>query len=157
MATEIERKFLVKNSTFKDHSYKSVTIKQGFLNSHKERVVRIRILDEKGYLTIKGLSSQDGTSRYEWEKEISIHEANDLLKLCEKGMVEKERYYIKSNDHIFEVDVFKGENEGLVVAEIELNNADESFEKPKWLGKEVTGDVRFYNAELKKNPFKNWA
>ncbi|PCI11829.1 MAG: adenylate cyclase [Flavobacteriaceae bacterium] len=157
MPIEIERKFLVKNNSFKSESFKTLTIKQGFLNSDKNRVVRVRTLDDTGFITIKGISSKDGTSRFEWEKEISLSDANALLLLCEETIIEKKRYLIKSGKHTFEVDEFYGANNGLVVAEVELNAANESFNTPSWLGEEVTGLTKYYNSELSKNPFKNWA
>ncbi|HEX5742727.1 MAG TPA: CYTH domain-containing protein [Flavobacteriaceae bacterium] len=156
MLQEIERKFLVNNSTFKDESFKKIYIKQGFLNSDKNRTVRIRITDNKGFITIKGVSNLNGTTRFEWEKEIDIKEASQLFFLCEDGIIEKNRFYVKTTNHIFEVDVFLGDNLGLIIAEIELKNEDDFFEKPNWLGKEVTGDVKYYNSVLSKNPYKNW-
>ena len=153
---EIERKFLVKNNTYLSESYKTLSIKQGFLNSDKNRVVRIRVLDNTGFITVKGISSKDGTSRFEWEKEIPLLEANSLLLLCEQTIIEKKRYLIKSKNHTFEVDEFLGANEGLIIAEIELSSVKEKFLKPDWLGKEVTGISKYYNSELSKNPFKNW-
>ncbi|MCM2301910.1 MAG: CYTH domain-containing protein [Flavobacteriaceae bacterium] len=156
MLQEIERKFLVNNSTFKDESFKKIYIKQGFLNSDKNRTVRIRITDNKGFITIKGISNLNGTTRFEWEKEIDIKEASQLFFLCEDGIIEKNRFYVKTTNHIFEVDVFLGDNLGLIIAEIELKNEDDFFEKPNWLGKEVTGDVKYYNSVLSKNPYKNW-
>lgn len=156
MPLEIERKFLVKNNDYKSESYNVSFIKQGFLNSNKKRVVRVRIIDSKGYITVKGLSSEDGTTRYEWEKEILIEEANSLLNLCEEGVVEKKRFFVKAGNHIYEIDEFKNMNEGLIVAEIELNSVDESFEKKTWLGVEVTGIAKYYNSELSKHPFTKW-
>lgn len=156
MNPEIERKFLVNNTFFIKESFDQKLIKQGFLNSDKNRVVRVRVSDEQGFLTIKGKSNKSGTSRFEFEKEITLEEANLLLELCEKGVIEKTRYLIKSEKHTFEVDVFSGKNKGLVVAEIELTEENESFAKPSWLGKEVTGNVKYYNSELSKNPYKNW-
>jgi adenylate cyclase len=157
MAVEIERKFLVKNHSYKEVSYKCVSIKQGFLNSNKNRVVRIRVSDDKGFITIKGKTSDNGLTRYEWEKEIDLKEANSLLNLCEKGIIIKNRYLVKFKDWIYEVDEFNGDNFGLVVAEVELKSEEEVFEKPEWLGKEVTGVPKYYNSELKNNSFKNWA
>jgi adenylate cyclase len=156
MNPEIERKFLVNNTFFIKESFDQKQIKQGFLNSDKNRVVRVRVSNEQGFLTIKGKSNDSGTSRFEFEKEITLVEANRLLELCEKGVIEKIRYLIKSGKHTFEVDVFSGKNKGLVVAEIELTEENESFAKPSWLGKEVTGNVKYYNSELSKNPYKNW-
>ncbi len=157
MGLEIERKFLVKNNSFKQEAFKKSYIKQGFLNSDKERTVRIRILDNKGFLTIKGKSNEKGTIRFEWEKEIAVKEAQELLLLAEKTVIEKNRYYIKSKQHIFEVDEFLAENHGLIVAEVELNSENESFEKPTWVSKEVTGEVQYYNSSLSKFPFNLWA
>lgn len=157
MQIEIERKFLVKNNSFKKESFKNLSIKQGFLNSNKNRTVRIRIVDNKGIITVKGKSSKNGLSRFEWEKEIAVKEAEELLKLCEKGVIKKTRYLIKSGKHTFEVDVFKGKNKGLIIAEVELTHEDEDFNKPNWLGKEVTGEIEYYNSKLSKTPFKNWA
>lgn len=156
MSLEIERKFLVKNNSYQIESFKVLSIKQGFLNSDKNRVVRIRVLDNTGFITVKGISSKDGTSRFEWEKEIPLHDANSLLLLCEQIIIEKKRYLIKSKNHTFEVDEFLGANEGLIIAEVELNSAKEFFFKPDWLAKEVTGISKYYNSELSKNPFKNW-
>lgn len=152
---EIERKFLVKGD-YKSSVVKQYRIVQGYLSSHPERSVRVRIIDEKGYLTIKGASNASGTTRFEWEKELLLHEAEQLLKLCEPGVIEKTRVLIPAGKHTYEVDEFRGENEGLVLAEIELNNEQEIFEKPIWLGDEVTGDKRYYNAMLSKNPFTQW-
>ena len=156
MATEIERKFLVNSSDFKNESFRQNRIVQGYLSTVPERTVRVRIKGEKGYLTIKGKGNDSGMSRLEWEKEIPLNEAEMLLSLCEKGVVDKIRYEIKKGNHVFEVDVFQGENEGLIIAEIELNSESETFEKPNWLGEEVTNDERYYNAYLSKNPFKEW-
>jgi CYTH domain-containing protein len=153
---EIERKFLVKNNAFKDDAFRDIHIKQGFLNSDKERTVRVRLTNEQGLLTIKGLSDDTGLSRFEWEKEISKTDAEVLFKLCEKGMIEKTRYLVKIGYHTFEVDEFFGENEGLIVAEIELNHTTEIFKKPTWLGEEVTGNIKYYNSQLSKHPFKTW-
>ncbi|PHR73255.1 MAG: adenylate cyclase [Lutibacter sp.] len=157
MQIEIERKFLVKDTSFKNKSFKCLSIKQGFLNSNKNRVVRIRIVDDKGFITIKGKSSKNGLSRFEWEKKIPMKEAKKLLKLCEKEVIKKSRYLVKVENHTFEVDIFKGGNKGLIIAEIELSHEKESFSKPDWLGKEVTGEAKYYNSELSKVPFKNWA
>lgn len=153
---EIERKFLVTSLAFKDESFKQIRISQGFLNTNPERTVRIRLKDDEGILTVKGKSSENGLSRFEWEKEISKTEAEALLKLCEKGIIDKTRYKVKVDNHIFEVDEFYGENEGLIIAEVELNHENETFTKPNWLGKEVTGITKYYNSQLSKNPFKNW-
>ncbi|WP_456406888.1 CYTH domain-containing protein [Caldithrix abyssi] len=156
MAQEIERKFLVKDDSFKQQAFKSTRIVQGYLSSVPERTVRVRIKGEKGYLTIKGIGNASGASRFEWEMEIPKEDAENLLKICEPGVIDKTRYLVKNGDLTFEVDEFYGENEGLVIAEIELKSEDQAFEKPAWLGREVTGDTRFYNSMLMKNPFKNW-
>ena len=156
MAIEIERKFLVNNLDFKSEAFKKTHIKQGFLSSHKKRVVRVRITDENAYLTIKGKSSPDGLQRFEWEKPISMSDAVTLLELCEKTPIEKIRYFVKNDKHIIEVDEFLAENRGLIIAEIELNNIDQSYIKPNWIGKEVTGHERYYNACLSKNPYNKW-
>ncbi|WP_298781186.1 CYTH domain-containing protein [uncultured Polaribacter sp.] len=156
MSLEIERKFLVKNNDFKKEAYQKKELKQGYLNSDKNRTVRIRIADDKAFMTIKGKSNKSGTTRFEWEKEIDKKEAENLLLLCENSIVEKIRYYIKCDKHIFEVDEFFGDNKGLIVAEIELNNEKEVYQKPTWLSKEVTGNVNYYNSSISKNPYKNW-
>lgn len=153
---EIERKFLVKSDAFKIQASSKVRIVQGFLNTHAERTVRIRIKGELAFLTIKGKSNTSGTSRFEWEKEINVTDAELLLDLCEEGILEKTRYEISTGKHIYEVDEFFGANQGLIIAEIELNNEDETFEKPDWLGKEVTGTIKYYNSQLSKYPYKNW-
>lgn len=153
---EIERKFLVTSNEFMDESEVQFEIAQGYLNSNPERTVRVRIKGDKGFLTIKGKSSESGASRFEWEKEIAIDEAKQLLLLCENGVIEKTRYHVPMNQHLFEIDVFYGANEGLVMAEIELSDENESFEKPNWLGKEVTNDERYYNAYLSNRPFTTW-
>lgn len=153
---EIERKFLVRSDRFKEEIFRKTRIIQGYLNSAAERTVRVRIRGEQAFLTIKGISSKSGLSRFEWEKEIDFKEAEDLLRICEPGVIEKVRYEISKDQHIFEVDEFFGENEGLMIAEIELQSEEETFQKPEWLGKEVTGDNRYYNSFLVKKPFKNW-
>ena len=153
---EIERKFLISSDQFKELATTKTRIVQGFLNTHADRTVRVRIKGEQAYITIKGRSNTSGTTRFEWEKEIPLKEAEALLTLCEKAVIEKTRFEIPIGNHVYEVDEFYGLNEGLVVAEIELNSEDESFQKPKWLGKEVTGDVRYYNSQLSKFPFKTW-
>jgi len=153
---EIERKFLVTSDDFKRQAFAKNHIAQGYLNSHPERTVRIRIKGESGFLTVKGKGNESGTTRLEWETELSLMDAKPLFAICEPGMIDKIRYEIKSGKHVIEVDEFFGENQGLVVAEIELNDENEAFEKPDWLGQEVTNDERYYNAYLSKNPFKNW-
>ncbi|WP_298492962.1 CYTH domain-containing protein [uncultured Algibacter sp.] len=153
---EIERKFLVLSDAFKTEAYNVTRITQGFLNTHKERTIRVRLKGDCGYLTIKGESSKNGLSRFEWEKKITIKEANQLLKLCEPGVIDKMRYEIKVGNHIFEVDDFFGDNEGLIVAEVELENENETFQTPNWLGKEVTGQIKYYNSQLSKQPYNTW-
>lgn len=153
---EIERKFLVTSEAFKSEAFKRTHIVQGFLNTHPERTVRIRIRGNDGFITIKGKPNESGVSRFEWERQISLAEAEELLHLCEPGIIDKIRFEVENGDHTFEVDEFMGENEGLVVAEIELNSESEPFSKPDWLGKEVTGQVKYYNSNLSKNPFKEW-
>ena len=153
---EIERKFLVKSDAYKEQSETKEKIIQGFLSSVPERTVRVRVKGSLAFLTIKGIGNASGTTRFEWEKEISIDEAADLFHLCEPGMIKKIRYHVAVGNHTFEVDEFHGENKGLLVAEIELNSEDETFEKPEWLGEEVTGDAKYYNSSLTKKPYTNW-
>jgi CYTH domain-containing protein len=153
---EIERKFLVNTDAFKNAAFNSIRIVQGFLNTHPERTVRVRIKGNSGFITVKGISNEAGTIRTEWEKEIALNEAEMLLKICEEGIIEKTRYEIKVGNYIFEVDEFLGNNLGLIVAEIELSSENEAFEKPKWLGKEVTGEIKYYNSLLSKQPFNTW-
>ncbi len=149
MLQEIEKKFLVKGD-FRDEAFKAVHITQGYLSRVPERVVRIRIKDQKGFITIKGKNNASGATRFEWEKEITLDEARHLLELCEPGVIDKTRYLINNTDgkHTWEVDVFHGAKEGLVIAEIELDDENEPFDKPEWLGKEVTGNQRYYNSNL---------
>jgi adenylate cyclase len=153
---EIERKFLITSEAFKKESCSEMDIVQGFLNTHPERTVRVRIIRDKAFLTVKGKSNELGTIRSEWETEILLEDAERLLKLCEEGVIEKRRYEVKVGNHIFEVDEFFGNNKGLTIAEVELTSEDESFEKPIWLGKEVTGELKYYNSLLSKHPYKNW-
>lgn len=152
---EIERKFLV-TGEYKSQAVRSFRIVQGYLSSVSGRTVRIRIKGDKGFITVKGKSNESGVSRYEWEKEIPLKDAEQLLQLCEPGAIDKTRYEIPSGKHIFEVDEFYGENEGLTIAEVELESENESYVKPDWLGIEVTGDRRYYNSCLTKQPFKEW-
>lgn len=152
---EIERKFLVKGA-FKSEAFQAVPILQGYLSSVPERNVRVRLCGSKACLTIKGPATADGLSRFEWEKEINTEDARELIKLCEPGFIDKVRYLVRAGKHIYEVDEFHGENEGLVVAEIELGAEDEAFVKPDWLGEEVTGDKRYYNSSLIRYPYKEW-
>ena len=153
---EIERKFLVHSDTYKREALTHKKITQGYLSSNPERTVRVRIKGDKAYLTIKGKSNESGLSRYEWEKEITVLEAEQLLLLCEKGIISKTRFEIKSGEHVFEVDEFFDANDGLVIAEIELSNEDELFIKPEWLAAEVTNDKRYYNSYLSHSPFTTW-
>lgn len=153
---EIERKFLVTSNAFIKDATRHNRIVQGYLSSAPARTVRVRIKGNKGFLTIKGESNESGLSRFEWEKEIAIEEAEQLLKICEKGVIDKTRYEVIVGGHVYEVDVFTNENEGLTIAEVELNAENEIFEKPIWLGEEVTGDIKYYNSYLSKNPFENW-
>ncbi len=153
---EIERKFLVKNEAYKVEAHSKKRIVQGFLNTDPERTVRVRIKGDKGFLTIKGKGNDSGTTRFEWEKEIVVTEAEVLLKLCKEGSVEKVRYEVKVANHVFEIDEFFGNNKGLIVAEIELSSENEKFEKPDWLGKEVTGEIKYYNSQLSQHPFRTW-
>lgn len=153
---EIERKYLVTSLDFKNEFFNKSEISQGYISLQPERTVRVRIKGNKGYLTIKGLGSESGATRFEWEKEIPVNDARELLKLCYKDIIEKTRYEVKAGKHIVEVDVFYGENEGLIIAEIELENENESILKPNWLGEEVTNDERYYNAYLSENCFKSW-
>lgn len=156
MPIEIERKFLVTSEAFKTEAIHKTPIIQGFLSTHKARTVRVRLKGEQGFLTVKGLSTDNGLSRFEWEKEISKIEAEALLPLCEKGIIDKIRYEIPIDNHLFEVDEFFGENKGLIVAEVELNHENETFKTPNWLGQEVTGQLKYYNSQLSKQPYKTW-
>lgn len=156
MSFEIERKFLV-TGDYKSLAYNETRIRQGYINSGiGGRTVRVRTRGDKGYLTIKGPSLDGGLSRYEFETEIALHDALDLMKLCEPGIIDKTRYLVQVGRHTFEVDEFYGENEGLVVAEVELSCADEAFERPVFLGREVTGDRKYYNSHLRTYPFSQW-
>lgn len=153
---EIERKFLVCSDDYKSLAFDNSRIKQGYICSGHGRTVRVRTRGNCGYLTIKGPSDGKGMSRYEFEKEITIEEAEELFKLCEPGIIDKTRFLVRSGNHVFEVDEFYGDNEGLVIAEVELNSEEEEFEKPHFIGMEVTGDRRFYNSHLRKFPFVIW-
>jgi adenylate cyclase len=152
---EIERKFLVRGD-FKPFAGKQTRIIQGYLSSVPERTVRVRVKGDKGFLTIKGIGSASGASRYEWEREVPVNEIEELLKICEPGVIDKTRYLVQAGEHTFEVDEFYGENQGLVVAEVELSSEEEDFHKPDWLGDEVTGDARYYNSMLMKQPYTRW-
>ena len=155
MAQEIEKKFLVAGE-FKESAKKATRITQGYLSSVPERTVRVRVKGDKGYITVKGIGNDSGASRFEWEKEIPVEDVRDLLKICEPGVIDKTRYLVDCDGHTFEVDEFYGDNEGLVVAEVELSDENEAFTRPYWLGEEVTGDKKYYNSMLMKNPYKNW-
>ena len=154
---EIERKFLVEGHEYRDLAHRSYRIVQGFLNRDPKRTVRVRLQKDSGWLTVKGLSSDDGTSRFEWEQSISGKDAAALLELCEPGIVAKSRYEVYYRGHRFEVDEFEGDNEGLVIAELELEHADDRFECPDWIAKEITGEVKYYNSQLSISPFKTWS
>ena len=156
MAQEIERKFLVKDDSYRQLADSKSRIKQGDICSARGRTVRVRIRDKEGFLTIKGPSDESGLSRYEWERQIPLHEAEELMKLCEPGLIDKTRYLVNFDNHTFEVDEFYGENDGLVVAEVELSTAEETFSSPAFLGEEVTGQVRYYNSFLMKEPYSTW-
>lgn len=153
---EIERKFLVTSTDFINESHAHFNIAQGYLSSVPERNVRIRIKGDKSYLTIKGIGNGSGATRFEWEKEIALEEGRQLFKLCENGTIDKTRYLIKKGIHVFEVDIFHGENDGLIIAEIELSDEHEPFEKPLWLGGEVTNNSNYYNSYLSRKPYKTW-
>ena len=153
MALEIERKFLLKEGAWRDA--KGTRYRQGYLNSAKERNVRIRIINDNGFLTVKGVSR--GAVRVEYEYEIPVAEAQAMLDdLCEKPLIEKMRYRIEFNGLVWEADEFFGENQGLLVAEVELESEDQSFVKPEWVGEEVTGDPRYFNANLIHHPYSKW-
>lgn len=156
MAQEIEKKFLVKSDAFKVQASKKTRIMQAYLSSVSERTVRVRIKGDKGFITIKGIGNASGASRYEWEKEIPKEEVEELLKICEPGIIDKIRYEVKNGPFKFEVDEFYGDNIGLTVAEIELTSETDNFDKPEWLGDEVTGIKKYYNSMLLKNPFSKW-
>lgn len=153
---EIERKFLVKSTAYKAIAFKKTKIVQGFLSTNKKRTVRVRLQGDQGFLTVKGKSTKNGLSRFEWEKKINKTEANSLLDICKKGIIVKIRYEIQVVNHVFEVDEFLEANQGLVIAEVELNSENEKFTKPDWLGTEVTGQPQYYNAQLSKKPFTKW-
>ncbi|WP_248724448.1 CYTH domain-containing protein [Seonamhaeicola sp. ML3] len=153
---EIERKFLVKSDAYKAEANKKTRIIQGFLNTHEERTVRVRLKGDTGFLTVKGKSTDDGLKRFEWETEITDEDAKSLLNICESGVIDKMRYEVPVKNHTFEIDQFFGSNEGLVIAEVELNSVDEVFDKPSWLGEEVTGDIKYYNSQLSKKPYCDW-
>jgi CYTH domain-containing protein len=154
---ETERKFLVVGE-FKSQSYNATRIQQGYIASNNGRTVRVRIRGDKGYLTIKGPSGLKGITRYEFDTEIPLDDARELMEICEPGIIDKTRYLVKSPDgrHTWEIDEFYGDNEGLVLAEVELSHESEEFQKPEFIGREVTGDRRFYNSHMRSYPFKLW-
>lgn len=156
MGYEIERKFLVKGD-YKSQSFKSLPIKQGYLALAGTHVVRIRVKGEKAFLTVKSSMEGGSFARREWEYEVPKADAEEMLQMCDEGIVEKTRHLVNVGSHLFEVDEFFGENEGLLIAEVELRSEDEPFEKPDWLGEEVTGNVRYYNSFLSMHPYKEWA
>lgn len=155
MSLEIERKFLVAGP-YKELATSHSHIVQGYICSDRGRTVRVRLRDERGYLTIKGPSLDGGLSRYEFEKEITADEARALFKLCEPGIIDKVRWLVPQGNHTYEVDEFFGDNEGLTVAEVELRSVDEPYERAPFLGEEVTGDRRYYNSSLRVRPYKTW-
>ena len=156
MAQEIERKFLVLDDSYKHEAFSNSHIQQGYICSDRGRTVRVRIRDARAYITIKGPSLDGGLSRYEFEQEIPLDDARQLLTLCEPGIIDKTRWLVKSGSHTFEVDEFFGDNEGLVMAEVELQSPSDEPKIPHFIGKEVTGDRRYYNSQLRRNPYKNW-
>ena len=153
---EIERKFLVKDRSYRQQAHSSSHIRQGYICSERGRTVRVRQRDDEAFITIKGPSADGGLSRYEFEKAISLEEALQLMMLCEPGIIDKTRYLVSSGSHSFEVDEFHGDNEGLVIAEVELSTPDESYVKPDFIGQEVTGDRRYYNSQLRRHPYREW-
>lgn len=155
MGLEIERKFLVTSDAYRQ--YRKELLMQGYLSRDKDRTIRVRLTSDAGYLTIKGASDKAGIARAEYEYIIPMSEAKEMLEsMCEKPLIEKYRYEVPLGNHLWEVDEFLGENEGLVVAEIELDDENEAFEKPEWIGEEVTGDKRYYNAMLSVKPYREW-
>jgi adenylate cyclase len=155
MALEIEHKFLLANNEWRNHIQRSVKYRQGYLSSLPTSSIRIRVSDNHAWLNIK--SATIGAQRHEYEYEIPLSDANELLNtLCYKPLIEKTRHFVEADNHIWEIDEFEGENEGLIVAEIELDEAGESFIKPTWLGAEVTGDLRYYNNNLARHPYSEW-
>lgn len=156
MSIEIERKFIVTSDSYKALAFSSDRIAQGYICREGGNSARVRVRGDKGYITIKGPSLDGGLSRFEWEKEIPVDEALELLKLCHDGIIDKTRHLVKCGAHTFEVDEFFGDNEGLTIAEVELGDANEEFEKPDFIGEEVTGDKRYYNSRLTRFPYKSW-
>lgn len=156
MPIEIERKFLVLNDSYKKESFGHSHIQQGYICSNNDRTVRVRIRDNNAYLTIKGPTPEGGLSCYEFETEITQEEGMQLMRLCEPGIIDKVRWLVKSGKHTFEVDEFLGDNEGLVMAEVELSAVNESVKLPGFVGKEVTGDNRYFNSQLRIHPYRTW-
>lgn len=156
MAYEIERKFLVNDTSFVEEASHSYHLKQGYLSLDKERTVRVRIMNDKAFITIKGASTEDGLTRFEWEKEIDVDDANNLLKLALPGLIVKTRYFVPQGDYTWEIDIFEGENRGLIMAEVELEEETDEVKKPPFIGEEVTGDKRYYNTYLMQHPYLNW-
>ena len=156
MAVEIERKFMVQGE-FRKSATKMIEITQAYLSSDPERTIRIRIQDDEAFLTVKGISNKSGLSRLEYEYSIPKADAENMLSFCEAGVVVKTRFLVPVGNHTWELDVFHGDNQGLIIAEIELSSEDEDFIKPEWVGREVTGDLRYYNSALLKRPYKQWA
>lgn len=156
MGLEIERKFLVKGNDYRNEAYKYYDMVQGYIAHENGRSVRIRITNTESLITIKGPTDAKGMSRYEWNHTIDKRDAVELMELCQGSKIEKRRYLIHSGPHVFEIDEFHGENEGLVIAEVELTSENEVFQKPDFIGDEVTGDKRYYNAHLTRDPYKNW-
>lgn len=155
MSYEIERKFLV-SGEFKSHAFASYSMQQGYLLVADLDVVRVRIRDKKAFLTIKKSIPGNSLKRHEWEYEIPVSDAEEMLQTCKQNVIEKTRYLVRVGNHVFEVDEFKGNNKGLFLAEVELQTENESFEKPEWLGTEVTGNERYYNSYLSTHPYKEW-
>lgn len=153
---EIERKFLVNDTSYREAASTRTEIMQGFLNTDPVRTVRIRRMGKEAWITVKGKSHSGGTTRREWEYPIPVKDAEELFKLCKPGVIRKTRYHVPVGEHLFEVDEFLDENEGLVLAEVELKNLKEAFEKPAWLGPEVTGQPAYYNSQLSLKPYKQW-
>lgn len=156
MNVEIERKFMVSNLDFIKESSSFKFIKQGYLSKDEQKTIRVRIADDKAFLTIKGKSSDDGLQRFEWEKEIHLSEAEELFTLITDTLIIKKRYNVSYKEHLFEVDVFEGDNTGLIIAEVELKSIDECVNLPKWIGEEVTGELKYYNSKLIDFPFCKW-
>ena len=156
MNIETERKFLVADDSFKSEAVRTLRIKQGYIAHDAGRTVRVRIADDKGFLTIKGPSTDNGLSRFEWEKEIALDEARELLSLCGTDVIDKWRHIVPFGGHTFEVDEFLGDNAGLIVAEVEMGSTDEVVSLPEWIREEVTSDRRYRNSALCSLPFKDW-